>query len=1099
MMSDKMKTLEFDRLLNRILKEYETEGTIFGIPENKFYRKKNKSSPFFDFPLFGYKVETPFGPAAGPHTQLAQNIITSYLTGCRFIELKTVQIMDDLRFEKPCLDAFDEGYNTEWSQELSLKDSLGEYVKSWIIIHVLKDYLKLSDTGDEPGFIFNMSVGYDLKGIKNERMDSFINRLINGKEEIDKYRSNLAEKFPRFSSTTVPESLTNSVTISTMHGCPPAEIESMAKYLIKEKGLNTYVKLNPTLLGKAEAMKILRNCGYDYITIEDDTFAHDLQYPDAVALIKNMKETAGKHGKKFGVKLSNTLANKNITDVLPGQERYMSGRALYPLTINLALKLAEEFAGKINISFAGGASITNIKDILECGIYPVTMATNILKPGGYLRFCQIAGELEESSTSASPLKEEEVNVERLKRLAGKSLEDKYYKKGIGKTGTIKIDSELGLLDCIVAPCVFRCPIHQDVPEYIDYISRKDYKSALEAILKKNPLPHITGYICDHKCVEKCVRWDYDSPLNIRALKRIAAHKGDYDKVISKRTGKKAAVIGSGPAGLASGYFLAREGFEVTIFEREKKAGGTVRYTIPRFRLPDEVIDHDISIITGLGVKIQTGCSKELSVEKLKNEGFDYLILTTGAWKAKELDIERSKVKKGYYDSIEFLQELKSGLEPFVGRKVLVIGGGNSAVDAARAARRFKPDSVNIVYRRDLENMPADREEVEACLEEGIEIKQLLGPKELLTEGGLITGLECIRMELGALDESGRKRPVPVPGSEVILEVDTVITALGEEVETGLLEQNKIRLKNGKTILVDDRTGETNIPGVYAAGDCVRGPATVVEAIADAKKVTGAILEKEGLKQSGDLIDALYQPASKEKLAHDYIRRGEMHFYDPVEKLPLEKRDSFETVIRTLKEENAARESERCLRCSQVCSKCVEACPNRANIALKFCPVSLAVPVLRGKGGKNYTLKEFAVKQATQILHVDDFCNECGNCETFCPHNGKPYKDKFTLFSEKKMFAESANAGFYLKSGGDNLYSFGCRTGGLHFDLDLDYSKKEVSFRSPHFNIVFRRPDGAGILELKDHSFSGSERLDMTEMIGLYFIIGTLVGNYKYLL
>ncbi len=1120
-MSDKMKILPVDRLLNWILKEYKTHGAIFGIPENKFYKQKNKTSAFFNFPIFGYIVETPFGPAAGPHTQLAQNIITAYLTGCRFIELKTVQIMDALDFEKPCIDAFDEGYNTEWSQELSLQDSRSEYVKSWILIHILKDYLKLSDTKDNSGFVFNMSVGYDLKGIRNERMDTFINGLIHGKEEIDKYREILHGQFPEFSSINVPESLSNSATISTMHGCPPDEIESIAKYLIKEKRLNTYVKLNPTLLGKTEVMKILKNNGFDYIRIEEDTFGHDLQYNDAVTLIKNLKELAQKHGKKFGIKLSNTLANKNITKVLPGKERYMSGRALFPITINLALKLASEFGGKLNISFSGGASILNIKEILESGIYPVTIATNILKPGGYMRFYHIAGELENSSSIASvtPLKEEDLKIGKLKELARKSLEDKYYKKEISKREAIKIDSDLGFWDCIIAPCVFNCPIHQDIPEYIDFINKKDYSNALMVILKKNPLPNITGYICDHTCAVKCVRWDYDNPVHIRELKRIAACRGDYEAIIgrikdeikSKKVNKKVAVLGSGPAGLASAYFLVREGFDVSIFEKENKPGGTVRYTIPRFRLPDEVIDHDISIIKDLGVIIKTGCSSEFSARKLKREGFDYIIITTGSQKAKDLGLDIHNVKMGFYDSIEFLQRIKNDDLPFIGKRLLIIGGGNSAVDAARAAVRFNPDSVYIVYRRDLENMPADKEEIEACIEEGIEIKELLGPEQLITENGKIKGLKCIKMKLGKTDESGRRRPIPVSGSEVILDADTVISAIGEEVETDILNRNGIVLNNNKTILVDSRTGQTNIPDLYAAGDCVRGPATVVEAIADAKKIISSIIEKERIKKESYLLDSFYNKVPEEKLKEDYAKRGQVCFLNPVEKLPPDKRDNFETVILTLNEQSAVKESERCLQCHQICNKCVETCPNRANIALSFNPVRINIPVFKGSSldaslkvsgnnGRVYSLKDFVIDQSTQILHVDDFCNECGNCETFCPHSGKPYEDKITLFSEKNTFENSANAGFYLKSySKDSRCIFGCRINKLLYDLAIDYQKKEISFLSDSLNIVFSLPAVDESLKLINYSFSASDILDMSDMIGMYLITDSLIRHYDYLL
>ena len=227
-MADRMYPMEFKDLMRAIFGEWEKKGSIFGIPKEKFYYHKSGKGGIFDGRIFGDVLDTPLGPAAGPHTQLAQNIITSYLTGARFIELKTVQIMDELEIEKPCIDARDECYNTEWSQELKLEQSIREYVKAWIIIHILKEVLKLSDA-ETSGFIFNMSVGYDLKGIQEERMDKFIETIKDASELINHYRDFLYEEYPQFSYIDIPARLSNSVTVSTMHGCPPEEIESIGK------------------------------------------------------------------------------------------------------------------------------------------------------------------------------------------------------------------------------------------------------------------------------------------------------------------------------------------------------------------------------------------------------------------------------------------------------------------------------------------------------------------------------------------------------------------------------------------------------------------------------------------------------------------------------------------------------------------------------------------------------------------------------------------------------------------------------------------------------------------------------------------------------
>ncbi|MCD4796004.1 MAG: putative selenate reductase subunit YgfK, partial [Candidatus Cloacimonetes bacterium] len=406
-MSDIMIPVEFRKLLNWILAEYKEEKTIFGIPEIKFYKKSDTTA--FDF--FGEKCETPIGPAAGPHTQSTPNIIAAYLTGSRFFELKTVQILDELDIEKPCIEATDEGYNTEWSTELTVTQAYGEYVKAWFLLHVLNKMFGLSKL-DERAFIFNMSVGYDIKGIKSPKIDKFIEELkdASGNEVFQQCKKELKEaiksgKIPNITDAefveTISPKISNSITLSTMHGCPPEDQEAICKYFISEKKMHTFVKLNPTLHGYEYVKNVFEKAGYDHITLKEESFTHDMQYPAAVKMLHTLIDFAEKHSIQFGVKLSNTLAVKNDLGMLPTDEMYMSGRTLYPLTINLARKLSEEFDGKLPISYSGGADYFNIKDIFETGIRPITMATNLLKPGGYSRLTQIA-ELLDSSMQDIP-------------------------------------------------------------------------------------------------------------------------------------------------------------------------------------------------------------------------------------------------------------------------------------------------------------------------------------------------------------------------------------------------------------------------------------------------------------------------------------------------------------------------------------------------------------------------------------------------------------------------------------------------------------------------------------------------------------------------
>lgn len=1102
-MSDRMKVIKFETLLNRILGEYKKQKSIFGIPEYKFFRyRKDIKSKYFNINIFNEVIETPFGPAAGPHTQLVQNIISSYLTGARFIELKTVQVMDDLKIDKPCIDASDEGYNTEWSQELSLKDSFDEYVKSWIILHVLKEYLGLSDNKDYSGFIFNMSVGYDLKGIKSEKMDNFIENMIHPEKYINEYKNILYEKFPDFRNINIPDKMINSVTISTMHGCPPDEIEAIAKYLIEQKGLHTYIKLNPTLVGKKQIEEILYENGYKYIKFKDETFDHDLQYTDAIKIIKELNNFAKKYDKIFGIKLSNTLANINNNNRLPGDERYMSGKALFPVTINLANKISQEFSGKINISYSGGAFLGNIKEILDCNIYPVTMVTNILKPGGYLRFYQIAKELEKEkfvNDNVDLFKYEKINIEKLNVLAFSSKNDQFYKKR-WKNKNLKLNSELKHFDCTVAPCAFECPIHQNIPEYIKEIERKNYTAALEIILRKNALPNITGYICDHKCQLKCVRHDYDVNLRIRDLKKVAAINGIYESVISeyieniksKRKNKKVAIIGGGPAGMGVAFYLRREGYDVTIFEKEEKLGGTVRDTIPEFRIPDSAIDADIEILKKLGVNMITGFKENIEINSIKSKGYDYIVFATGARKPRKMNIDLENVKEGYYEGINFLRDVKKNKVKKIGNRIIVIGGGDSAMDCARTAYRLTDEEVMIVYRRDIENMPADREEIEEVIEEGIEIKELLSPVEVLTENGKVAGLKCQKMKLGPVDKTGRRKPIPIENEFQDIKADTIISSIGENVDTEIFKYNNLELLDGKTIKVDPETYETNVNGVFAAGDCVRGASTVVKALSDAIKVSNTILKKDKAF-SEYLVDEFYKFEDKNVVHENLKKRGDINFYILNKKLPLNDRKNFNQVILQLNFEEATNESSRCFSCNLVCNKCTEVCPNRANVAIDFHLVSYEIPYFN-KGKIGYML--YSINQNTQILHIDDYCNECGNCETFCPHDGKPYKDKITLYSDREMFNNNNNDGFLLIEKKGNLHLFLCKVNREEFYMELDYNKF-LKLKNENIYLSFEISEKK--LILKDYEVNCEKEINIAGYIDIFEMIKNVLEKHEYLM
>ena len=944
-MSDRMTPIPFGNLMNWILEERK-KGTVFGI------RKPFHANPEKIYEIFGRKLETPFGPAAGPHTQLAQNIVAAYVAGSRFFELKTVQKIDgeDLPVNKPCIKADDECYNCEWSTELYVPQAFDEYVKAWFACKVLAKEMEL---GAEDGFQFNMSVGYDLEGIKLPKVDRFIEGMKDASEtEIFKEcRSWLLDNLDRFDKVTredveaITANICNSVTLSTLHGCPPQEIERIARYLLEEKHVHTFIKCNPTLLGYEYARNLMDSMGYDYVAFGDFHFKDDLQYSDAVPMLERLQKLADEKGLEFGVKITNTFPVDVKAGELPSEEMYMSGKSLYPLSMSVAMKLAKDFDGKLRISYSGGADAFNIQKIVEAGIWPVTMATTLLKPGGYQRLEQIGRIFE----SVEPAAFSCVDSEKVERLVEDVKTDPHHVKAVKPLPSRKIKRPVPLTDCFVAPCEEGWPIHQDITAYLKLMGAGKAKEALEVILRKNPLPFMTGTICAHNCMSKCTRNFYETPVNIRRTKLEAA-EGGFEAVLSElhkpeiTADKKAAVIGGGPAGMAAAYFLAKGGMEVTIFEKEKKLGGVVRNVIPGFRISDEAIDKDVKILEALGVQIATE-SYVASLEQVR-ENYDYIVLAVGAYKPGILRLEEGEA----VNALEFLAQFKAtGGQVDLGENVVVIGGGNTAMDTARAAKRNAGvKKVSLVYRRTKRYMPADAEELEMAVQDGVEFAELLSPVKL-SGGELI----CKKMRLGDVDESGR-RGVVETDELVKVPADTVIAAVGEKVPAAFYEANGIAVDQKGRPQVNQETLETNIPGVYAAGDGLYGPATVVEAIRDGSQAARAILEQQEQEQ-------LFSLSDEETI---YWRKG------------------------NLMEENPEYTDMRCLSCNSYCENCVEVCPNRANI-------SLVVPGM----------------ERHQIIHVDYMCNECGNCRSFCPWDSAPYLDKFTLFASAGDMENSTNQGF----------------------------------------------------------------------------------------
>lgn len=947
-MSDIMRPMSFPQLLDWILTEYKKSGTVFG--EHHPYRAEKR----FERTIFGRPLETPVGPAAGPHTQLAQNIVAAYYTGSRFFELKTVQIMDGAELsacvKKPCIKADDECYNCEWSTELYVPEAMEEYIKAWFLCKIIAKEFGL---GAMDGFQFNISVGYDLAGIKSPKIDNFLNTMQHAKDSkiFNSCRTyllehaGLFEKVPRRDIEEISGDICNSVTISTLHGCPPQEIERIAMYLITEKGFHTFIKCNPTLLGYEFARRTMDEMGYDYVAFGDFHFKDDLQYEDAVPMLTRLMNVCEERGLEFGVKITNTFPVDVKRNELPSEEMYMSGKSLYPLSIALAAKLAAQFDGKLRISYSGGADFHNIKGIAEAGIWPVTVATTLLKPGGYDRMAQIAGLLEKENEVFRG-----VSVDGSAKLAADARVSPHHVKPVKPLPSRKMKKQVPLLDCFTAPCSEGCPIHQDIPAYLKLVKEGGYKEALDVITEKNPLPFITGTICAHPCMSKCTRNFYEEPVYIRGMKKIAAENGYEawlkDLAAPVSSGGKAAVVGGGPAGMAAAYFLRRAGMSVTLFEKGGALGGVVRRVIPEFRIPGSAVDKDAAILEKLGVEIKLN-SEITDVRALKEAGYSAVILAVGASEPGRLGLEKGEA----VNALDFLAEFKAsggGLE--IGKNVAVIGGGNTAMDTARAAKRTKGvEHVYLVYRRTKRYMPADAEELEMAVKDGVEFMELLSPVKL-EDGKLL----CRVMELGDMDASGR-RSVTETDEELTIPADRVIAAVGERVPSGFYRANGINVNDRGYALVNEESCETNVAGLYVIGDGLNGPATVVEGIRDGLKAAESVLKKRFV--------ADHSACAGE--AAIYERKGKM-----------------------ADREDGVGEGGRCLGCAEICENCAEVCPNRANIAIR-------VPGM----------------EKHQIIHIDYMCNECGNCRSFCPYDSAPYLDKFTLFADEHDMDESKNQGF----------------------------------------------------------------------------------------
>jgi putative selenate reductase YgfK subunit len=533
------------------------------------------------------------------------------------------------------------------------------------------------------------------------------------------------------------------------------------------------------------------------------------------------------------------------------------------------------------------------------------------------------------------------------------------------------------LKLLPAPCHLACPAGIDIPSYLALLAHGRYEEALEVIRQDNPFAWVCGLICPHPCEKACVRAHLDEPINIRYLKAFVAewttrHKAYPTPAPAPSKGRKVAVIGSGPAGLAAAHYLALDGYAVTIFEALPVAGGLLAVGIPEYRLPREIVQKEIDAILSMGVEVRTSVrvGSDVTLDQLRKEGYEAFFFGIGAHRGYQLKIEGEDHFPQVYDAISFLKQVSLGNREKPAEKVVVVGGGNSAMDAARTCIRLGCKEVHVAYRRSCEQMPANPREVEEAAEEGVQFHFLAVAIAVRGENGRVTHMECLKAELGKPDASGRRRPIPVEGSNFLIETGAIIAAIGQQPDFDAFSGKvPVEVTPRNLILTRPFTTQTSEKDIFAGGDAVTGPATVVEAIAAGK-------------QAAMDIDRYLSRSSEPALPFRVHKRRKVPFaaVDAAEKIssrrvPMdlleveERKTNFDLVEVGYSEELAQKEARRCLRCDVCirCGACERVCRDGMKVeALKFSPISTTERIL------------------TDYAHAKEACIACGACAIACP-------------------------------------------------------------------------------------------------------------------
>lgn len=532
------------------------------------------------------------------------------------------------------------------------------------------------------------------------------------------------------------------------------------------------------------------------------------------------------------------------------------------------------------------------------------------------------------------------------------------------------------------PCREACPANVNVQAYVSLISNGRFGEALEVIRKDNPFPAVCGRVCFALCEEECIRKDIDAPVGIRLLKRLVSdlefesERAARAERVPPTREEQVAVVGSGPAGFTAAYFLAKMGYPVTVFEKDPKPGGMLRYCLPMYRLPEDVLDAEIRYIVDTGVDVSTNVNvgEDVSLGFLLDGDYQAVFIAAGAPRSRSMNIEGEGLV-GVTNALDFLKDVHMGRTKKLSGRVAVVGGGDAAIDSARTAIRLGPDGVTVVYRRRKEDMPARPEEVEEAEREGVEFVFLANPTRVLGDEA-VEAVECARMRLGEPDSSGRRRPIPIPGSEFAVPADLFVEAVGEITDLSFITEG-IKVTRRATVEADPITFETSMPGVFAGGDVVTGPKSVIDAIAAGKKAARAI----DLYLKGKDLGVL---RAEEIEKTTWVNEGEALERKPWQesgRLPLERRwGNFDEVELGFTWDQGIREALRCLHCGP-CAECLEdegLCEHDTPVideeACSGCGTCVSVCPF-----------EAMSKDEEGIAQVDEaLCKGCGLCAASCP-------------------------------------------------------------------------------------------------------------------